>query len=68
VKSVTENVFDDVVVTRSVSFAIYTAIFVIFVISLGLLLFFGHYANEKKQSKVWLICRLRFGWCSWTEV
>jgi len=42
-----ENIFGDVVLIRPISFTIYTVIFVIFVISLGLFLFFGHYANKE---------------------
>jgi len=42
-----ENFFGDVVLIRPVSFTIYTVIFVIFVIALGLFLFFGHYANKE---------------------
>lgn len=42
-----ENLFGDVVLIRPVSFAVYTAIFVVLVISLGAFLFFGHYANKE---------------------
>jgi len=45
-----ENFFGDVVLIRTVSFSIYTAIFVIFVISLGLFLFFGKYASKETVS------------------
>ena len=42
-----ENFFGDVVLIRRVSFSIYTALFVLFVISLGLFLFFGKYASKE---------------------
>ncbi len=42
-----ENFFGDVVLIRPVSFSIYTTLFVIFIISLGLFLFFGKYASKE---------------------
>jgi len=42
-----ENFFGDVVLVRPVSFSVYTAVFVIFIISLILFLFFGRYANKE---------------------
>jgi len=42
-----ENIFGDVVVIRPVSFMIYTAMLVVFVLSLVAFLFFGHYANKE---------------------
>ncbi len=42
-----ENFFGDVVLIRPISFAVYTTVFVIFVISLILFLFFGKYASKE---------------------
>ena len=42
-----ENLFGDVVLIRPVSFSVYTAIFVVLVLSLAAFLFFGHYANKE---------------------
>ncbi len=42
-----ENFFGDVVLIRPVSFSIYTSLFVLFIISLGLFLFFGKYASKE---------------------
>ncbi len=42
-----ESFFGDVVLIRPVSFSIYTTLFVIFVLALGLFLFFGKYASKE---------------------
>lgn len=47
VKKRDENFFGDVVLIRPVSFSVYTTLFVIFMIALGLFLFFGQYASKE---------------------
>ncbi|MCF6336767.1 MAG: HlyD family secretion protein [Gammaproteobacteria bacterium] len=47
-----ENIFGEVVLIRPISFTIYTVLFVIFVISLGLFLYFGHYASKETVNGV----------------
>jgi len=47
-----ENIFGDVVLIRPISFTIYTILFVIFVIALGLFLFFGQYSSKETVSGV----------------
>ncbi len=42
-----ENFFGDVVLIRPISFSIYTALLVIFVVALGLFLYFGKYASKE---------------------
>jgi membrane fusion protein len=42
-----ENIFGNVVVISPVSFMVYTAMLVLFVLSLGAFLFFGQYANKE---------------------
>ncbi len=42
-----ENFFGGVVLIRPVSFSIYTSLFVLFIISLSLFLFFGKYASKE---------------------
>lgn len=46
-KKYDENFFGDVILIRPLSFSVYTALLVVFVISLGLFLFFGQYASKK---------------------
>ncbi len=42
-----ENFFGDVVLIRPASFSVYTALLVIFVVALGLFLYFGKYASKE---------------------